>query len=93
MKTRSRDNTDNCYGNEYPSRRCLLVRPTVEDRRPEKTRAKERSEVSSEKARAETRLVANGAEQKKPAQPRTRKQNVRDDGLVRSHRLEDVISE
>jgi hypothetical protein len=46
--------------------------------------------------RSEVRSVTNGAElrsEEKPAQPRTRRQNVRDDGLVRSHRLQDVISE
>jgi DNA-binding transcriptional regulator YdaS (Cro superfamily) len=41
--------------NEYPSRRCLLVRPTVEDKRSENTRA----ELRSEKTRAEVRPEEN----------------------------------
>jgi hypothetical protein len=50
-----------------PSRRCLLVRQTVEDKRSEETRAEVRPEenceqIRSEENRAETRSNANGAE-------------------------------
>jgi hypothetical protein len=42
-------------------------------------------QISGERNRAKRK--------KKPAQPRTRRRNVRDDELVRSHRLKNVISE
>jgi hypothetical protein len=53
MITPSRDNADNCYGNEYPSRGCLLAHPTVEDGRPQKTRAEERPEKTRAEERSE----------------------------------------
>jgi hypothetical protein len=81
-----------------PWRTFLLCRPTVGYNRPREVRTEtHRPDENWEESRPEWRpdqwRTDKSWEQKEQAQSRTRRRNVTDDGLIRSHRLDDAVSQ